>query len=250
MNMMRVIFTRTILLCLTFFTIATASAAVHFDKQKLEQRFEKLGIAVNNIVPSSDIDGLLEVQTSNGTLFSSPSGEFFIAGTLYKLDHEGKYEDVIAKRMAPIHAKQIAKMRDHMIEYKAQPEKYAVTVFTDITCGYCVRLHSQLKAYNDLGITVRYLAFPRQGTSGPVAKQMAAIWCSDNPQKSLDAAKLERKQLAVDKNSSKCQTLVTNQYDLGKALGVKGTPAIFLPNGEMVGGYLPPQELLKRLESI
>jgi thiol:disulfide interchange protein DsbC len=245
--MMRV-FRELILFCLVFFSVATY-AADSFDKQAVTQRFEKLGLTVKDVVPS-DVDGLLEVQTSNGVLFASPQGDYFIAGTLYKLDPSGKYEDVIAKRMAPIHAKQIAAMKDQMIEYKAANEKYVVTVFTDITCGYCVRLHSQLKAYNDLGITIRYLAFPRQGPEGKVASEMAAIWCSDDPQQALNEAKIQKKMVEPRGNIDKCKKQVSSQYQLGRDLGVSGTPAIFLPNGEMVGGYLPPQQLLKRLEAI
>ncbi|CSI27176.1 thiol:disulfide interchange protein DsbC [Vibrio cholerae] len=81
-----------------------------------------------------------------------------------------------------------------MIEFKAPNEKYAITVFTDITCGYCVRLHSQIKEYNDLGITVRYLAYPRQGPQGQVADQMAAIWCSNDPKAAMHDAKVNRKR--------------------------------------------------------
>ncbi|MDW6003001.1 bifunctional protein-disulfide isomerase/oxidoreductase DsbC [Vibrio mangrovi] len=237
-----------VLLGLVFFSMA-ASAADSFDKQELTQRFKSLGLTVKDIVPS-EVDGLLEIQTSNGILFSSPKGDYFIAGTLYKLKGNGQYEDVIAKRQAPINAKRIEQLKDQMIEYKADNEKYVVTVFTDITCGYCIRLHSQLKGYNDLGITIRYLAFPRQGPNGQVAEQMAAIWCSDDPAKSLSDAKMQRDIVRPDGDIGKCKKQVANHYQLGRELGVSGTPAIFLPNGEMVGGYLPPEKLLERLKAI
>jgi thiol:disulfide interchange protein DsbC len=211
-----------------------------------QQRFASLGLQVLKVVPA-DIDGLLEIQTSSGVLFSSPSGDHFIAGTLYQMDKEGGYIDVLAKRQSPINAKRIEQMRDQMIVYKAANESYVVTVFTDITCGYCVRLHSELKQYNDLGITIRYLAFPRQGATGPVAEQMAAIWCSADPKAALNDAKLNRASLAVGAVSPQCKQNIADQYQLGRELGISGTPAIFLPSGEMVGGYLPPQQLLQRL---
>jgi len=117
---------------------AGSSAATDIDKEAFISKFEKLGMPVIDVVPSS-IDGL------------------------------------------PINAEKIAQFRDSMIEYKADNEKYAVTVFTDITCGYCVRLHQEMKEYNKRGITVRYLAFPRQGPSGQVADNMAKIWCAADP---------------------------------------------------------------------
>lgn len=156
-------------------TAVEVAPAQAIDTAALTKRFEKIGIKVEKIVPS-DIDGLLEIQTNSGIIFSSPEGDHFLAGTLYSLDDNGKFSDVLAERQAPLNAEKVAAMSDTVIEYKADNEKYVVTVFTDITCGYCVRLHSQMQGYNDLGITVRYMAYPRQGATGQVADQMAAIW--------------------------------------------------------------------------
>ncbi|EGA72029.1 thiol:disulfide interchange protein DsbC [Vibrio sinaloensis DSM 21326] len=228
-------------------TQAVSAAEVKFDKAQLEERFEKLGLQVNNVVPA-DIEGLVEVQTSGGILFASPNGDYFLAGTLYKLDGNGQYEDVLAKRQAPINAAKIESFKDSMIEFKAANEKYVVTVFTDITCGYCVRLHSQMKGYNDLGITVRYMAYPRQGATGSVADQMAAIWGSKDPQSAMHDGKVKREFPEKSKDFAKYQQIIKEHFALGRELGISGTPAIFLPSGEMVGGYLPPEQLLQRLQ--
>ncbi|KLN64149.1 MULTISPECIES: thioredoxin fold domain-containing protein [Vibrio] len=228
-------------------TQTVSAGDVKFDKAQLEERFAKLGLEVKEVVPA-EIDGLIEVQTSGGVLFASPDGEYFLAGTLYKLDSSGKYEDVLAKRQAPINAKKIEAFKDSMIEFKADNEKYVVTVFTDITCGYCVRLHSQMKGYNDLGITVRYMAYPRQGATGTVADQMATIWGAKDPQAAMHNGKVNREFPEQSEDFTKYQQIIKQQYTLGRELGISGTPAIFLPNGEMVGGYLPPAQLIQRLE--
>ncbi len=140
------------------------AAKQNFDEAALKAKFSKLGVSILDIQPS-DVAGLLEIQTNGGVLFASNDGNHFIAGTLYAIDDNGGYKDVIAERQAPLNAEKIAKFSDSVIEYKADNEKYVVTVFTDITCGYCVRLHSQMQGYNDLGITVRYMAYPRQGAT-------------------------------------------------------------------------------------
>lgn len=240
---------RMTLLTLPFLLAAqTVSAAeAKFDKGQLEQRFAKLGLEVKDVVPA-EIDGLVEVQTSGGILFATPSGDYFLAGTLYKLDGNGQYEDVLAKRQAPINAAKIEAFKDSMIEFKADDEKYVVTVFTDITCGYCVRLHSQMKGYNELGITVRYMAYPRQGATGSVADQMAAIWGAEDPQTAMHNGKVNRQFPEKGDDYAKYQEIVKQHFALGRELGISGTPAIFLPNGEMVGGYLPPAQLLQRLQ--
>ena len=135
-----------------------------------------------------------------------------------------------------------------MIEFKAKKEKYAVTVFTDITCGYCVRLHNQIPTYNELGITVRYMAYlSSRWKQLYFIRQMAAIWGKRS--QICDAeGKVERKFPEKTKDLSKFQKIIKEHYQLGRELGINGTPAIFLPTGEMVGGYLPPDQLIKRLQ--
>ncbi|RBW63899.1 thiol:disulfide interchange protein [Vibrionales bacterium C3R12] len=220
-----------------------------FDKAELTARFSKIGVQVLNVAPA-DINGLVEVQTSGGVIFASPNGDHFLAGTLYSLDEEGNYVDVVAERQAPLNAEKIASFKDSSIEYKSKNEKYVVTVFTDITCGYCVKLHSQMDGYNKLGITVRYMAYPRQGPTGQVATQMAGVWCAEDPQSAMHDAKVNRKFGAGVNDLAQCQQTISAHYNLGRELGISGTPAIFLPNGELVGGYLPPAKLLQRLEQI
>ncbi|MDP5254588.1 MULTISPECIES: thioredoxin fold domain-containing protein [unclassified Vibrio] len=226
---------------------ALAEQSPSFDQAALSARFANMGLEVQSIRPA-DIDGLLEIETPSGVLYSNLKGDHFIAGTLYTLDDNGQYIDVMAKRQAPINAKKLAAMKDQTIEYQADDEKYVVTVFTDITCGYCMRLHSQMEQYNQLGITVRYLAFPRQGLGGSVADNMAKVWCAEDPKSALSAAKNSRIIPTAEGNLDQCRAEVKAQYDLGRELEISGTPAIFMPNGEMVGGYLPASALLQRLQ--
>lgn len=235
-----------ILAAASFFVSASE---MNIDKELFTKRFESLGMPVVDVVPSP-IDGLVEVKTEGGVLFASPDAKYLIAGTLYELGDDGSYIDVMAKRQAPINAEKIAQFEDSMIEYKADDEKYVVTVFTDITCGYCVKLHSQMKEYNDKGITIRYLAFPRQGASGQVAESMAKIWCSEDPAAAMHNAKVSRTSptVAEGKDLAQCKQTVSEHYQLGRQLGISGTPAIFLPSGDMVGGYLPPSQLEQRLQ--
>lgn len=232
---------------------ATAEASTHvevvdtaFDKQAIMDKFTQLGANVVD-VKESEVTGLVEVETAGGTLFASADGQYFFMGTLYQIGEDGKYVDVMAMRQAPENAKKLESVSDSVIEFKADEEKYVVTVFTDITCGYCVRLHNQIGGYNDLGITVRYMAYPRQGATGSVADQMAAIWCADDQQTAMHDAKINRQSIDPNGDMAQCKETVAKHYNLGRSLGISGTPSIFLPSGEMVGGYVPPAELLNRL---
>ena len=119
-----------------------------------------------------------------------------------------------------------------------------LNVFTDATCGYCRKLHNEMDILNDLGITVRYLAFPRQGLNSKVYSDAVSIWCSDNPQEAMTQAKA-----GGNVASTSCENEVAEQYNFGKAIGVNGTPNIILPDGTVIPGYQPAQALLTALRA-
>ena len=146
--------------------------------------------------------------------------------------------DVASKFLAD----KVNALKNEMIVYPAKNEKHVVTVFMDITCHYCHLLHQQIKEYNDLGITIRYLAFPRAGMN-ETARQMEAIWTAKDPVFALNEA--EKGNLPKE---LKTPNIVKKHYDLGIQLGVKGTPSIVTSTGEMLGGYLKPQDLLAVLQ--
>lgn len=133
-----------------------------------------------------------------------------------------------------------------MIVYKAPKEQHVITVFTDITCGYCRKLHEQMADYNALGITVRYLAFPREGLHGQVEKAMTAIWCSADRNKAFDAA-MKGDAPQMDAPAS-CKINLDQHYKLGILFGIQGTPAILTDSGMMIPGYQGPQELKQVLD--
>ncbi|UGA55243.1 thioredoxin fold domain-containing protein [Vibrio sp. VB16] len=226
---------------------SAAEAGSQFDEAKLRRRFEAMGVSIVSIAPAS-IDGLYEVETSSGLVFSNAQGDQFIAGTLYALGDNGEYVDVLAERQAPLNAEKIEQYTEDMIVYPAENEKYVITVFTDTTCGYCVRLHRQMKDYNDLGITVRYLAYPRQGPTGEVAQEMANVWCAEDPAKAMTLSKSGQPFKAGTADIEQCGQKIMEQYALGRDLGISGTPAVFLPNGKLLAGYMPPAGMFQRIE--
>lgn len=231
--------TFSIFIVLLSFSLHAATA----NQAEIAKRFGYLGLNVTN-VQSSDMEGLFEVTTDQGLFFATENGEYFIQGKLYSVGENGEFADVLTQR----YAKQVEKFKDQMIVYPAENEKYVINVFTDTTCGYCVKLHNQMEEYNKLGITVRYLAYPRQGPMSPVAQNMAKIWCSDDKAAALDAAKQGQSFDFNDENLAQCQKTIVDEYQYGRRLGINGTPAILLPNGQLVAGYVPPKELIKVLQ--
>jgi thiol:disulfide interchange protein DsbC len=130
-----------------------------------------------------------------------------------------------------------------LIIYKPKKTDYTLTVFTDIDCGYCRKLHSQMAQYNALGIRIRYMAFPRAGLDSESFDKAEDVWCADDRKKAMTDAKNGQQV-----NSKHCESPVAAQYKLGGKLGVRGTPALFLESGESLPGYVPPKRLRKILD--
>ena len=183
--------------------------------------------------------GLYVVHLQNGpTLHATKNGRYLIAGDLYKLSDQGLVNETQQAKMAKVESLP----EKDMVIFKAENEKAHITVFTDVDCGYCRMLHNDVASLNDMGITVRYLAYPRAGVGSTAYRKMVSIWCSDDPKAWMTQAKLGQE---VPEN--KCVNPVASQYQLGNELGVRGTPSIVLDNGAFLPGYLPPQELAARL---
>ena len=216
--------------------LITASATAMASDAEIKSKLQALG-AKNIEVKDSPVKGLKTAVTDQGILYVSENGQYVLQGKMYELTNKGPV-DVAGKNLKD----KMNALKNEMIIYPAKNEKYVVTVFMDITCHYCHILHQQVKEYNDLGITVRYLAFPRAGMN-ETARQMEAIWTAKDPVFALNEA--EKGNLPKE---LKTPNIVKKQYDLGVQLGVKGTPSIVTSTGEMLGGYLKPQDLLAVLQ--
>lgn len=220
-----------------------------FDSKVITSKLaSKLGLQVNK-VKKSTMPGMAEVITKQGLLYVSYDGNFIIQGKLYNIEKD--VVDLTEATLADVRADGVKKFENSIITYPAKNEKHVITVFTDITCGYCRKLHEQMSAYNDLGITVQYLAYPRAGVRDQMGnysqsfKDLRSIWCHETPEKALTSAK-SGSQVA----QRICEQPVEAQYDFGRQIGVNGTPAIILENGMMVPGYQPPERLAQILNSI
>lgn len=121
--------------------------------------------------------------------------------------------------------------------------KYRVSVFTDVECGYCQKLHSEIADYNRQGIAIEYLAFPRAGLGSPDYQKMVSVWCAPDRRRALTDAKTGRPVAART-----CKTSVNQQYDVGQRAGLTGTPMIVAEDGTQLGGYVPADRLRQILD--
>lgn len=221
------------LVALTLSMMATSAFA---DDANLKKQLEKMG-ATNVAISASALPNFRTAVTDQGVLQISENGRFVIQGQVFELKN-GKAVDITNNALL----NELNALEKEMIVYPAKNEKHVVTVFMDITCHYCHILHTKIKEYNDLGITIRYLAFPRGGMNTKTAKQMEAIWTADDKVFALNEA--ENGNLPKEQ---KTPSIVKKHYDLGLKFGVNGTPNMVTKDGELIRGYVEPKELAKML---
>ncbi|GAA4877539.1 bifunctional protein-disulfide isomerase/oxidoreductase DsbC [Ferrimonas pelagia] len=218
------------------------SAFAATDTSKAQAALQKLGLPATELAPAP-LDGFYQVVTPQGLLYISADGARLLHGNIY--DVENGMANLTELAMGELRQTRLSDVEDSMIVYPAKDEKYVVTVFTDISCGYCRKLHNDMAGYNERGITIRYLAFPRGGQGTSAWREMESVWCAADPAKAMTQAKASGKA----GSSQSCDNKVAEHYALGGAFGVSGTPALVLTDGTLVPGYLPPERLLMALQT-
>lgn len=193
-------------------------------------------------VNASPIDGWYQIQKGSIIAYVSTDGRYLLQGDLIDLDAGINLTDVSrneARRelMAGLGS-------DKVISFAPKNIKHTVTVFTDPGCSYCRRLHSQIDEYMSKGIEVRYVLYPRNGPASAEWNTSEQVWCASDRNSALTAAKLDRKF-----ETSACDaSIIQDNYQLGQAVGLSGTPAIVLEDGTLISGYLPAVSLSQQLE--
>ena len=200
------------------------------------------GVNADQIKPSP-VAGVYEVAMGADTAYVSADGRYLFSGDLFEVETRTNLTE--ASR-ASARGKALAKLDERdMIVFGPAAAKHTITVFTDVECGYCRKLHGEVEQLNKLGVRVRYLAYPRSGPGTEDWAKMEAVWCA----KDRNAAITKAKQ-GQDVDAKCAATPIAKQYELGEELGVRGTPAIFTPAGDYIGGYLPPKDLVKELDQL
>ena len=200
-------------------------------------------MVIGDVVPSP-VKGLYEVSIQNGqTIYVSEDARFLIPGDLYEAQEEGLVNLGEGRRNEIRRDKIAALDEKDMIVFEAEGDRKAVlTVFTDVDCPYCRKLHGEVEQLNAMGIAVRYLAFPRTGLNTETHLKMISAWCADDPKAMMSSAKR-----GADIPSATCPNKIAEQYQLGREVGVTGTPALVLEDGTILPGYVPAQTLAEYL---
>jgi thiol:disulfide interchange protein DsbC len=194
-------------------------------------------------ISDSPIKGMYQVELTGGQILHiTQDGIFLIAGDLYQVT-ESKLINLADLKRNEKRQKLLAKLDEsEMVVFSPEKPLQTVTVFTDFDCTYCRKLHMEVPALNELGVSVRYLAYPRAGVPSASYDKMVSAWCADDPNTALTDAKMGK---AIPKKT--CANPVAKHYRMGEDFGVTGTPALILEDGQLLPGYMPAPALAARL---
>lgn len=217
-----------------------------------DSQLERVQKAVAQYIPEiqqkdireTRVPGLYEVQAGAMYGYVTADGKFLIQGDLMNIETG---EEITENRRRGYRIERINALgAESTIEFApAKGAKHIVTVFTDIDCGYCRKLHAEMPEYNAAGITIRYLFYPRAGLGSDSFRKAEAVWCANDRKAALTNAKAG---VPVLTEGQACANPIAREWQLGQELGLRGTPMLVLPDGEIVNGYVPPQALAARLD--
>lgn len=215
-----------------------------------DERIENIRSALEKAIPdtkpdkivSTPINGVFEVKYGTEIYYTSSDGRFLIKGEVIDLNQKKNLTET--SRAIARQSLIDSVSRADMIVFSPKQSKYHITVFTDVDCGYCRKLHQEVGELNSYGIEVRYLLFPRTGLDSPSYVKAQSVWCASDRHAALTDAKLGKTL-----PEKKCQNPIAKNIELADRIGLTGTPTLVLENGEVISGYIPATKLRDILES-
>jgi thiol:disulfide interchange protein DsbC len=232
------------------FALCSLLLAVSAQAQEVSQDVQdkirnSLKILLPGIQPdeirATPLDNLYEVTFGGRLVYLTADGRYLIQGKIIDLETR---TEITEARLSELKMAALAKVgEDQMVIFGPEDAKDTVTVFTDIDCGFCRKLHAEMDRYNEEGIRIRYLFYPRAGIGSDSYQKAVSVWCADDRKAAMDKAKSGQ-----DVETRTCENPVEAHYELGQTMRVTGTPALILEGGEMVPGYVPAHKLRKALD--
>lgn len=222
-------------LMLPLLFLGTTVQAADIDELKKQLSESLPNLSIDSLQPV-DNTGLYEAVINGEIVYFSADGRYVLQGELVSLESR---TNLTEQRRVSLR-KGILEGLDEkdMIIFEPEKAQHTLTVFTDIDCVYCRKMHSQIEQYQDLGIRIRYMAYPRGGIGSKSYDDAVTVWCNDDRRDAMTRAKS-----GEELEAKTCDNPVEAEFNIGRKLGVQGTPALFLESGQMLPGYVPPERL-------
>ncbi len=218
---------------------ATENEVINQDKIKQQVQAVYPEMVVDTI-KESPVSGLYQLTAGPVVLYASNDGRYLLAGDMLDLEQIADNRNITEEVRRNARVISLNRHIKEAIVYRGGEVKSIVTVFTDPDCGYCRKLHEEIPKLLDLGIEVRYLAYPRQGMGSSTYTKMESVWCSNNRKEAMDHI------MSGDEiKTIHCKNTIPDQMALGQKIGINGTPTLIFADGTLYGGYLSAAALAR-----
>ena len=210
------------------------SAELQAVRDTVSEHFAEIGA---DDVFESPIDGWYTIRKGAIIAYITGDGRYLLQGDLIDLENNANLSEESRNDARVIMMSAVP--NEELIVFTPENVEHTVSIFTDIDCTFCRRLHAQMDQYMEQGIEIRYFLYPRNGPTSPSWAKAESVWCADDRNEALTLAKLDQEYPSRTCDSS----IVSNHYSIGQDVGLRGTPAIVLDDGTLFSGYLPPEQL-------
>lgn len=212
------------------------------DTEQLKQQLEKTlpEVKIDSLRPI-DNTGFYEAVINGEIIYFSADGRYAMQGDLVSLESRANLTE---QRKVSLRKDLLNSLDEKdMIIFEPEKPEYTLTVFTDIDCVYCRKMHSEIEQYKEQGIRIRYMAYPRGGIDSESYDDAVTVWCADDRRDAMTRAKQ-----GEELEAKTCDNPVKAEFEMGRRMGVQGTPALFMESGQMLPGYVPAERLKQILE--
>lgn len=225
-------------------SLMLAGTALATDYKAVEDRLAGLLPDTSQVVISeTPVAGLVQVRIGGDIVYLSDDGRYLVQGNIVDMDTQTNLTDAA---LSDVRKERLASLdTEQFVTFGNSDAEFEVLVFTDPDCGFCRRMHDQMAGYEEAGIKIHYMAYPRAGVGSPTYDKLVSVWCAEDRNGAMDIAKEGRTPPPAT-----CDNPVTEQFQLGQSMGVTGTPSIITFNGDIIPGYVPPDQLRSRLEAL
>ena len=223
---------------LLFFAVPATAEEVSAELQKVRDTVaERFAEISPEEIFESPIPGWYTIRKGAIIAYISGDGRYLLQGDLIDLQENANLSEESRNDARVVMMSAVP--NDQLIVFSPDEVQHTVSIFTDIDCTFCRRLHSQIDQYMEQGIEVRYFLYPRNGPTSPSWAKAENVWCADNRNEALTLAKLDQEFPTRTCDAS----IVSKHYLIGQDVGLRGTPAIVIGDGTLFSGYMPADQL-------
>lgn len=186
------------------------------------------------------LDGveLYEVIDSRRRVFYvDPQARLGLFGTMYDLETRANLTSARIDEISYVDFAQLP-LDKAFVRVKGSGAR-KLAIFSDPDCPFCQRLEQELEGIGDVSLYI--FLYPIESLHPGATAKSRKIWCA--PDRAAAWDKLMREQIEPEPADDTCGDPIEDLALVGERLALSGTPALIFPDGKLVAGAIPREEI-------